>query len=214
MKTKKSLIIFFISMFFILGFTTAKAQGEKNPDINESKLKSIIGDWLQEHDHVCLPSIIFGEAAIDSFDPFAPTRALKVKDQVIYKGDKPGALAALEAQDIVTPKQIDNETIYTFTKKGEAHTFNNHLCYAKRTIDTIVKWRGPGQEGAHKVVYVYFIPRLELDDWAKNSLVQEKFPAIQEEINKITQNKVNKIYAIATLVESNIGWDVVGLQFN
>lgn len=220
MKIKNVIISFLVSLFIFFGPSNANAQNNKGDEINENDLKSIINSWLTEHDHVCLRSIsLAGETAIheriiaeqkkgEHFE-YNP----QLKDQAIYKGNKPGVLAALEVEGLVVPEKVDNETIYKFTKKGENSTFNRQLCYGKRTVDKVVKWRGPEQEGAFNIVYAYFVPSLELKNWAKNSLVQEKFPEIKEAINTMNVNKANNVYSVATLAESNIGWDVVRLQF-
>jgi hypothetical protein len=168
----------------------------------------VIGRTLADakKDNVCIPALSFANPAIDvALDAESnPSPAVQQTRFV--------QLRALEAVGMVTrndgTREVNGRTqhIASFRVSDQARPYlvDHALCYARATLDNVVKWKGPIALGDYRAAFVYYTTKIgPLADWARAPEIVAAFPTIALNVKNGTP-KTRQV----VIDKSSEGWDV------
>jgi hypothetical protein len=174
----------------------------------------VIGKTLADakKDNLCLPANQLGflqgaggrriEINTDITDlrtPQAPLGRLGQFDALTMAG-------LMTREDTVREVNGRTQHLATFrpTAKGVDFQDNNTLCYARASLDRVVKWKGPIALGDYRAAFVYYTTKTgPLADWARMPEIAAAFPGIAAN----TSPETPKVRQVA-IDKSSEGWDV------
>lgn len=71
-------------------------------------------------------------------------------------------------------REIEKDSFFS------GHSKMNKLCWAKKTLDEVVKWKGPMSLGEYQEVQVFYTYELEdVADWARKPEIQKAFSEVK-----------------------------------
>jgi hypothetical protein len=191
------------------------AAGMQGTGVGKDEYRTLFSDVIrksldaQPRNNVCLPPLFgFGETATPSvevavdaeFNPPAlvPGRAAQFKAL-----ESVGLVSGVEGERTVNGK-VQKYVTYRRTATGASSFSGVTFCYAKATLDRVVKWKGPVALGDYKAAFVYYTVKTSgIADWARAPAVIAAFPAVASIVNGEPAKERQIVLDL-----SSDGWDV------
>jgi hypothetical protein len=172
--------------------------------VNERNLSAAMNRYFEKWSNQCLNGWIV--------DKDVSEEMLRVTSELHQQA------AALEAAGLVsgTDVEIGEAKIkgkhYTPTEAAKPFVFkwkdgHSDLCWAKKKLDKIVKWEGPGKTGEYQgSIMAFYTYKLDnVADWARRPDIQAAFRDLKRTLDGADEHREEKIEMRLT----NLGWETL-----
>jgi hypothetical protein len=169
--------------------------GEKS-DLNEKNFRAAIDHYFDKYGDQCLNTYFSAERDIPEMNlrPQPDSLRSPSQDSIVNQIAVLAAAGLVSSADIEVdrgPSKIKakrytpTEAAKPFVRDGNNSDGTFDLCWAKKKLDKIVKWEGPGKTGEYQgsitVAYTYRLDNVA--DWAKRPDIQAAFPRIKQALD-------------------------------
>jgi hypothetical protein len=207
----------------VLGALVLAGCGSKQ-DANDKNFGAAIGQFLEKKGDVCL--LVVNKWPYDVSE-------YQMKIQKSISATTPQPMDAFVSAGLVSVSDAETDelngnlgpnynkptgrklkvTRYDLTDAGKKAYIENKfgggsICYAKKSLDKVVKWDVPENFGGPSVTNVTYHYKLDkVADWAKQAQFQAVFPVVKQVIDgegKLDQRQGVKL--------TNQGWEALGLD--
>ncbi len=199
--------------FVLMLLVLVMVVGCSKKSANERNFSAAMKQYFEKKGDVCINSVGVDKEFSKNFNYFK-----KELDVLVAVG-----LVKVEEFEKTTPSYFGRQQSvkmerFSFTDaakpfiKESSNPFlgkTKDLCWAKKSLDKIVKWNEPIKLGEYQSVNVVYKYKLNnIVDWAKKPEVQEAFPAIKRAIEDESKNHEHGLHL------TNEGWEANGLGIN
>ena len=184
-------------------------------DANGKNFRAALETYFEQDGQLCLAHFETWPVEVNA-DPFWKDR--KIRIQALVDAGIASHLGTETRTGILGKQTVSR---YQLTDLGRTHFRKaentqaattpeatkeevGELCYGKITLDEVVKWEGPMENGKYQEAIVIYRYKIEnLADWAKKPEVQTAFPDVG---NIIAGNQKNELRKKVKLTSE--GWEV------
>jgi DNA-binding PadR family transcriptional regulator len=194
---KKSTVIF-LGMFILFGC------GSKQ-DANEKNFGQAISQYLEKNGHLCVARGRWPDASKE----YELGYSFWGEDKEMAVLEKAGLVKSTEVEQ--AKKSGPKGKRYALTDEGrkfyrekanDGGTDVSGLCFARKSLDKVVKWEGPMKFGDYQTASVTYTYKIDgLADWAKTPEFQAAFRRNAEAIKEAGKEVKRGV------VLTNLGWD-------